>query len=179
MVCDRCIMAVEQTLRAVGIVPKRVGLGTAEVEDAPSEARHAELKERLHAIGFELLEDSRSQTVEQIKNEVVRYVHYSPVAQQSRKLSAVLAEELATDYSTLSKLFSESEGRTIESYAIAQRIERVKELLENPALSLKQIAFQTGYSSTAYLSAQFKRETGLTPTEYRKAAPDRRPLDRV
>lgn len=177
MVCDRCIMMVGSCLRNVGITPQRVSLGVAELESPPSEAQLAELKVRLDSLGFELIEDNRDQTVERIKNIVVQYVHYSSATQQSKKLSAILTEELGKEYSSLSKLFSGCEGHTIESYAIAQRIERVKELLENPALSLKQIAFQMGYSSTAYLSAQFKSQAGITPTAYRKMRPNRKPLD--
>lgn len=177
MVCDRCVMAVESCLSHAGITPQRVGLGFAEVESPPSGAQLEELERRLESLGFELIEDNRSQMVERIKNIVVQYVHYSSAAQQGKKLSVVLTEELGMEYSSLSKLFSGCEGRTIESYAITQRIERVKELLENPALSLKQIAFQTGYSSTAYLSAQFKTQTGITPTAYRKMRPIRKPLD--
>jgi AraC-like DNA-binding protein len=54
-------------------------------------------------------------------------------------------------------LFSEVEGTTIEKYFIAQRIERVKELIVYDELSLSEIADQLGYSSVAYLSNQFKK----------------------
>ncbi|MBK7443204.1 MAG: AraC family transcriptional regulator [Bacteroidetes bacterium] len=67
----------------------------------------------------------------------------------------------------LSSLFSETEGITIESYIIKQKIERVKELLVYNELSLSEIAFQMNYSSVAHLSAQFKKITGLTPTHFK------------
>jgi AraC-like DNA-binding protein len=59
------------------------------------------------------------------------------------------------------------EGTTIEKYFIAQKIEKVKELLVYDELSLSEIADQLGYSSVAYLSSQFKKVTGLTPTYYK------------
>jgi AraC-like DNA-binding protein len=59
------------------------------------------------------------------------------------------------------------EGTTIEKYFIAQRIEKVKELLVYDELSLSQIADKLGYSSVAYLSNQFKKITGFTPTYFR------------
>jgi AraC-like DNA-binding protein len=66
------------------------------------------------------------------------------------------------------------EGTTIEKYYISQRIEKVKELLVYDELSLSQIADKLGYSSTAYLSTQFKKVTGLTPTFYKSVKENKR-----
>ena len=78
------------------------------------------------------------------------------------------------------RLFSEIENTTIEQYFIAQKIERVKELLVYGELSLGEIADKLNYSSTAHLSAQFKKVTGLTPSHFRKIGENRRkPLDKV
>jgi AraC family transcriptional regulator len=59
------------------------------------------------------------------------------------------------------------------SYIVEQElkklgIERVKEMLDDGELSLSQIASKLGYSSVHYLSAQFKKVTGVSATEYRK-----------
>ena len=89
-------------------------------------------------------------------------------------------ETLHHEYSVLSKLFSEETGTTVERCYIAQRIERVKELLSYGELSLSEIADRMNYSSVAHLSAQFKQVTGLTPSRYRQLAqPPRRPLDKL
>jgi AraC-like DNA-binding protein len=72
------------------------------------------------------------------------------------------------------------EGTTIEQYIIAQKIEKVKELLVYDELSLSEIAWRLGYSSVAHLSAQFKKVTGLTPSFYKdKGMHHRKPLDGV
>ena len=84
------------------------------------------------------------------------------------RLSDYLTRQLGHDYSALSKLFSEVSGTTIEKYFIAQKIERAKELLRYDELSLSQIADSLGYSSAAYLSAQFKSVTGMTPSRFRQ-----------
>lgn len=95
-------------------------------------------------------------------------------------LSDVLSSELHHDYNYLSNLFSEVEGTTIEKYFIVQKIERVKELLVYGELSLSEIAFQLNYSSVAYLSNQFKKVTGLTPSHFRQIKEDKRKaLDKV
>ena len=63
---------------------------------------------------------------------------------------------------------------TIEKYFIAQKIERVKELLLYNELSLNEIAIKLNYSSTAHLSAQFKSVTGTTPSQFKKIKEQKR-----
>ena len=83
-------------------------------------------------------------------------------------LSHYLSQQLGQDYNTLSNLFSEVEGKTIEHYFITQKIERVKELLIYDELTLSEIAMQLNYSDVAHLSNQFKKRTGFTPTQFKK-----------
>lgn len=95
-------------------------------------------------------------------------------------LSDYLSNELHMDYKYLSSVFSDIENVTIEQYHIAQRVERVKELLVYGELSLTEIAYRMNYSSVAYLSSQFRRITGFSPTEFRKIKGDRRQsIDRI
>ena len=130
-------------------------------------------------LGFELIDDPRIRTVEHIKRLIIELVH-----QQDNRLRTNLSQYLATecrhDYGTLSKLFSETQGTTIEKYFIAQKIERAKELLDYGELTLNEIADRLNYSSTAHLSAQFKAQTGCTPRQYRQQKERARiPLDKI
>jgi AraC family transcriptional regulator len=179
MVCPRCISAVESTLSNLGMPPLYVKLGEARLEHEPPPAALAELDKRLNLLGFELLDDKRHRQIERIKTLIIEQVHYSLDAHPGEKhgpLSDFLSNRLHREYSQLSKLFSETEGVTIEQYAILQRIEKVKELLTYKEMSLSQIANGLEYSSVAHLSAQFKKVTGLTPTQF-MAQGIRRPLD--
>jgi len=179
MVCPRCIAAVEATLNDLGMPPLYVRLGEVRLATAPAKANLAELDRRLKSQGFELLDDVRRRQIGQIKTLIIERIHYPPddrPGKESPLLSDYLSRQLHREYSQLSKLFSETEGITIEQYAILQRIEKVKELLTYNEMSLGQIADQLNYSSIAHLSAQFKKVTGLTPTQFR-AQGIRRPLD--
>ena len=89
-------------------------------------------------------------------------------AQLNTNLSDYLSKQLTQDYSSLSNLFSEVEDTTIEKYFINQKIEKVKELLLYDELTLNEIAFQMNYSSVAYLSNQFKKVTGFSPSHYKQ-----------
>jgi AraC-like DNA-binding protein len=66
-------------------------------------------------------------------------------------------------------LFSKLKSITIEQFIIAHKIERVKQLLLFNEYTLSEIAWKLNYSSTAHLSAQFKKITGLTPSLFKKS----------
>ena len=166
MVCDRCKMAVSQTLEQVGLHPKTVELGEVSIEEDPYSVQLSILRTALKKLGFELLDDRRQQTIDHIKSALIKLVHYHD-NQSSTNLSDYLSSELRQDYSALSKLFSEVEGKTIERYYIELRIERVKEFIRYDELTLTHIAFRMNYSSVAYLSSQFKSVTGMTPSQFK------------
>lgn len=179
MVCNRCITAVKQELENLNLPPVAISLGEVELAKSPSEKQLAQLKIRLEELGFELLDDSKKKIIEKIKNIVIKKIHHSELEEQER-FSELLAHTIRKDYSYLSNLFSEVEGITIEKYIIKQKIEKVKELLVYDELSLSGIAFRLGYSSVAYLSTQFKKITGLTPSHFKKIGNHhRKPLDDV
>ncbi|MCO6026437.1 helix-turn-helix transcriptional regulator [Prevotella cerevisiae] len=166
MVCDRCIMAVSQILNGLKLHPRSVELGEVQLADQLSEGQRNQLREALEKMGFELLDDKRRQTIGQIKSAIIKLVHYEN-DRSDVNLSDYLSEKLHSDYSALSKLFSEVVGKTIERYYIEQRVERVKELIKYDQLSLTQIANKLNYSSVAYLSSQFKSVTGMTPSAFK------------
>lgn len=177
MVCPRCITAVTQVLEGMGLRPADVRLGEAVIASEPDAGEMEILKKRLHDIGFELLEDDKKQLIERIKAVVINHIHHLDTGQVV--FSELLARELHKDYSGLSKLFSVSEGITIEQYIILQKTEKVKELLQYNQMTLSEIADAMGYSSVAHLSAQFRKTTGMTPTAFRKENTLRQSLDSV
>lgn len=173
MVCNRCIAAVKNELENAGYTVTAIALGEAEIDGELSAMQLQQLDSAFHKLGFELIEDRRSRIIEQIKNEIISLVHHSGETLNTN-LSAWLSSKLNYDYTYLSNLFSEIEGTTIEKFYIAQRIEKVKELLVYDELTLSQIADRLGYSSTAYLSSQFKKVTGLTPSFYKSVKDTKR-----
>lgn len=166
MVCSRCKMVVASQLEAAGLKPQYIHLGEVEIEGTLTAAKQEELDHILRSVGFELIDDKKSQTIEKIKNTIVNLVHHTDHDLKTN-LSTYITSKIHQDYNYLSNLFSEVEGITIEKYFISQRIEKVKELLIYDELSLSQIADQLGYSSVAYLSNQFKKVTGFTPSYFK------------
>ncbi|MEZ2338133.1 helix-turn-helix domain-containing protein [Mucilaginibacter sp. RCC_168] len=179
MVCNRCKMAVQTELEKAGLEPLSVELGEVALKKSPEAQQLQALEKSLTSLGFELIDNQKSRLIEQIKTEIIKLVHYTDTA-NPLKLSVLLADHLNHDYSYLSNLFSSVEGTTIEKYYIAQKIEKVKELLIYNELSLSEISYQLGYSSVAHLSAQFKQVTGMTPSQFKRLQKhDRKSIDAV
>lgn len=178
MVCNHCIEAVEAAFEEAGIPGAHVSLGEARLDSCapPSADSMSRLDKALHTRGFQRLADPESQLVERAKRVIIEHVRNEKC---HFNLSACLSGNLATDYSAISKLFSAREGRTIEKYAIAQRVEYVKELLSYRELNISEVADKVGYSSVAHLSRQFKSVTGMTPSAYLRTTQARIPLNEV
>jgi AraC-like DNA-binding protein len=112
------------------------------------------------------MDDKKSVLVEKIKGIIIDLIHFSD-HQIRINLSDHLSEKLNHNYSHLSNLFSEAKGTTIEHFYLTHKIEKVKELLVYDELNLTEIAFRMHYSSVAHLSNQFKKMTGLTPSQFK------------
>lgn len=166
MVCARCKEAVRSIAQRLDLPVISIELGEIELKTVPSKDTVQLFSNMLSQTGFELIDDKKSRTIEKIKTLIVDLVHHSN-EQPKVNLSTYLSDNLHQDYTYLSNLFSETEGITIEKYLIAQRIEKVKELLMYDELSLSEISYKLNYSSVAYLSSQFKKVTGLTPSFYK------------
>ena len=179
MVCNRCILVVQNELDKLGIEANNIKLGEITLKkDLTTKEREA-LENVLDPLGFQVIDDKKSRMIEKIKNVIIDLVHHQDNDAKTN-LSDVLSDALHNDYNYLSNLFSDIEGTTIEKYFIAQKVEKAKELLVYDELSLSEIADRMNYSSVAYLSNQFKKVTGLTPSHFKQIREDKRkPLDKV
>ncbi len=166
-------MVVKSHLENNGYQPIFVNLGEVEIQGVLSKDQLAQLDNSLKSLDFEIIDDKKSQTIEKIKTAIVTLVHHSDQNIKTN-LSQFISSQIHQDYNYLSNLFSEVEGTTIEKYFITQRIEKVKELIVYDELSLSEIAYQLGYSSVAYLSNQFKKITGFTPSYFKSLKEDKR-----
>lgn len=179
MVCNRCIMVVKTELDKIGIIPLEVQLGEVTLSHPLPDEQRQQLSDSLQHLGFSLIDNKRARMIEQIKTAIIELVHYND-NNLKVNLSDYLSDKMKHDYNYISNLFSEVEGTTIEKYFIAQKIEKVKELLIYDELTLNEIAYKLNYSSVAHLSAQFKKVTGLTPSHFRQVKINKRkPLDQV
>jgi YesN/AraC family two-component response regulator len=183
MVCNRCKIVVRQELEKLGFHPERIELGEVELAEAALTVEQMErIDQALLAVGFERIDDRKARMIEAIKKKVIQKIHGVDQIDRKFNWSDIIAEEMHYDYAYLSTLFSSVEGITLEQYIIRQKIEKAKELLLYDEFNLSEIASKLGYSSVAHLSSQFKKITGFTPSELKKARGGenvRRSLDSV
>jgi YesN/AraC family two-component response regulator len=180
MVCGRCIKTVSSVFESITGRPPQVGLGKVVLTGELSGEQLKKARELLQSEGFDLLDDARTKLVEEIKNLIVKLVHYDELDSMHQNLSTYLVNHLHKDYNYLSTLFSSVENNTIEQFFILQKIEKIKEWLVYDELTLSEMSFRLGYSSVAHLSNQFKKMTGFTPSVFKKLKDHhRKPLDEV
>ncbi|WP_417214433.1 helix-turn-helix domain-containing protein [Bizionia sp.] len=179
MVCPRCISAVSNILQELKISYRSIKLGEVELVSSLDVENKNGLSKALQNSGFSLIDDRKSQLIEQMKTLVVEKIHHSN-DETDLKWADIVTGELHLDYKYLSSLFSSVESITFEQYIINQKIERVKELIVYDELTLSEIAFKLHYSSVAYLSNQFKKVTGMTPTQFKnRLDKNRKSLDEI
>jgi len=173
MVSKRCKMAVKDELKKLGLHFIFVDMGVVDIMEDITTDQREHLRLALHKTGLELMEDKKSVLIEGIKNAVIEMV-FSTNELTRKNFSEYISDRLKYNYTYLSDLFTEVQGTTIEKYVISQKIDRVKELIINDEYSLTEIAWNMQYSSVAHLSNQFKKITGLTPTNFKEIMNKRR-----
>jgi AraC family transcriptional regulator len=67
------------------------------------------------------------------------------------------------------RMFRAATGHSPHNYLLNLRLERARELLKNPSLSLIDIALDCGFSSDSHMSRIFHKSVGVTPSAYRRS----------
>ncbi len=175
MVCRHCVQALNGVFEKLGIAVGDIGIGYADIDDTAMPQSLLPVFDRMLAEqGFVRVANADDCVVQNVKKAVQNHVRSE--SECRLKLSACIESHIGMPYEQASRIFSARQGRTIEKYAIAIRVEWVKELLSYGNLTVSEIAFRTGYSSAAHLSRQFKAVTGLTPTQFIEAGAPRRSI---
>lgn len=166
MVSTRCKMLVKMELENLGIAYNTVELGEVDLKDELSTETKERFNLTLKKWELELINDRKKALIEKIKNTIIEFIHSSEDVKIN--FSDFLSQKLCYDYTYLSNLFSQEQGLTIKQYYISQKIEYAKELLAYDELDVSEISYRMNYSSVAHLSHQFKKITGITPSNFRQ-----------
>lgn len=166
MVCTRCIMVVKLEIEHFGFHCGKIELGSVEIDEDLNSEQIEMVGAALLKCGLELINDKKRILVERIKIAIVELVNISD-SQKKYNFSEYLSLKLGLDYTYMANTFSELEDSTIERFVILYKIQRAKELIAYKEFNLKEISWKLNYSSVAHLSTQFKRITGLTPSQFK------------
>lgn len=173
MLCQRCIDKVKEALLASNIHGATISMGEIELAKPIAGEQIDLLRSEVLKLGMELIDDKKAAIIEQIKTAVNDIIDRGE-DELKTNLSDYLGEKLNYNYTYLANLFSEYEGVTIAHFVMVRKIERVKELMLYYHLNLTEISYKMHYSSVAHLSNQFKKVTGMTPSQFKSLIAKRR-----
>jgi len=174
------MILLRERLEAGGISILDLQPGRVSISYDSSRHDHGTISGILGAIGMDLLESREKVLVERIKQAVIELIHHMNNVDSIVRKSDYLVEKMGYSYQHLSKTFSAHEPATLERYVILQKIERIKELIDNQEYTLSEIAYMMDYSSVQYLSNQFHKITGMTVSEYKSSdRSSKKPIDNI
>jgi AraC family transcriptional regulator len=179
MVCDCCMTVIRNLLESHPVIVESLSLGKAVILIDPERFSLIELDQLLSSFGMGLIKSREAYIVDEIKLAVIDLVHRMNNVSSIVRKSDYLVGKTGMSYQTLSKIFSRHESITLEKYIILNKIERIKELIDQDEFTLSEMAYMMDYSSVAYLSAQFKKYTGYSVTEYKAGLGEKIPINRI
>lgn len=180
MVCQCCLRVIRQELERAGFKVEELSLGKAKVSFDEGQHSLEDIRKVLLELGTDLIESREKRLVEEIKLAVVELIHHMNNVDSMVRKSEYLVEKTGLSYTYLSRIFSNLEHITLEKFIILNKIERIKELIDQDEFTLSEIAFMMDYSSVQYLSNQFKNTTGMTVSEYKESdRSSKKPIDRL
>ena len=97
-------------------------------------------------------------------NKVVAYINNH--LDETLDLKTLANEAALSDFH-FHRIFKALKGEAIGGYITRLRLEATARLLRYTTLTIEEIAFNIGYETTASLSKAFKKQYGISPTEYR------------
>lgn len=180
LVSNCCMILLRERLEDAGITVGNLQPGKVSVTYDPGRHDHKTISEIIQEIGMEVLESREKVLVERIKQSVIELIHHLNNVDSVVRKSDYLVEKLGYSYQHLSKNFSAHEPATLERFIILQKIERIKELIDNQEYTLSEIAYMMDYSSVQYLSNQFHKITGMTVSDYKASdRSSKKPIDNI
>ncbi|MGJ8760896.1 MAG: helix-turn-helix domain-containing protein [Polaribacter sp.] len=175
MVCARCKSTIVDLLKRYNFDIESIELGKVVVKQELKNNYDA-IKTGLKELGFELIEEESKVLIEKVKLVVIQCISENNVDHIISKIT----KEIGKNDSAISKLFSKSEGITLEKYIINLKIEKVKEYIQLNQLNFSEIAYNLNYNTSSHLAKQFKSVTGMSMSEYKKIQNwDRKELDQI
>ena len=163
-----CIRIVRNDFEENNIKIITIKQGFAEIQYNPKEINIQKISEILALSDLVLIKSNDEKIIEKLKITIHELIFEMNNVDSIAKKSEYIVEKLSLNYRYLSGLFSKYENNTLEKYIISKKIERIKQLIIGSEFNISEISYMMDYNSVQYLSAQFKKETGITLSDYKK-----------
>ena len=118
------------------------------------------LAEKVSHLIKEIKTDGRNNTIKKIKN-IVNEEYSQPLSMK------YIADKMYLNHIYLGQIFKKETGISLNDYINKVRINKAKKLLKESQAMVYEIAEQVGFSDPQYFSTVFKKNTGVSPKEYR------------
>ncbi|WP_256257671.1 MULTISPECIES: response regulator [unclassified Paenibacillus] len=117
------------------------------------------------SLAYSAIADKRERKTKNVITLIRQFIdeHY---ARELTNAEIAASVYLTTTYVCL--LFKQETGMTLNEYVIEARIREAKRLLADPRNKLYDVCYAVGYKDPGYFSKLFKKQTGLTPSEFRE-----------
>lgn len=175
----QCITLVRSLVDELEIrTTTNIKLGEITVDDATAADKLYLLIQRLADEGLQVITDKKSILAEKIRLVISQLLSSKNTSPEN--YSVYLSQKLGLSYNYLATVFAEVHGQSVEHYIISQKIAAAKVLLIDESLNINEIAEKMRYRTAGHFSFQFRKETGMTPSEYRTSTRSRffKPDDR-
>lgn len=179
MLCSCCTLVVRTLLESAGILVESAEPGNAVILLPDGTDSLTKVDQILKDAGMGLIRGREELLVESVKHNVIDLIHRMNNVNSIVQKSDFLVEKMGLSYQYLSRMFAKYSPVTLEKFIILNKIERIKELIDQGEFTLSEIAYMMDYNSVHYLSGQFKKYTGYSVTDYKSGKGRKIPLDQI
>lgn len=175
-----CLRVLKREFEQNNIIVEDIKIGFALISYNPENINTEIIDRILSELGLAQIENKEMILVENIKTAVFELIHKMNNVDSIIRKSEYLVEKLEMSYRQLSSIFSKYENITLERYIILNKIEKIKHLIDTDEFTISEIAYMMDYNSVQYLSNQFKKETGMSVSDYKTGdRSSKKPLDEL
>lgn len=123
----------------------------------------------LYGMLMQLMEHAGASSAGTVGNTLVdRSIDYIQSHLHEHLTVDAVASHAGYSTSYFSHLFSDETGMSPYQFIVKSRVEMAQQLLQTTQMTVQDVAFQTGFNSTANFCYTFRRLSGVSPQEYRK-----------
>ncbi len=181
MLSNSCIKLIEldfKTREEVTITSIRLGEVHLKYDD--SAVTEKDFTQWFKELGFDVIVDPNVEIVEKTKVAAIELIYKAFNNNSLIRNSEYISEKLQLPYDKISRVFSQVTGTKLEKYIILLKLEKAKEMLLGKEYTVSEIAFMMDYSSVQYFSNQFKKNVGVTISQFKENPQAyRKPLENI
>ena len=164
-----CAQAVKQEVERGGLCTVKIAIGSvvSTLSEWPKSRQDADAAKQYFSGAHqgEIIGKAPDSKYSDIISKAQAYIQENYHAQSLSLHAAAKAVNISPNH--FSTIFSQETGETFINYVTRVRLEQAKALLKTSQMKTSEVGYAVGYNDTHYFSYVFKKNAGMTPTEFR------------